>query len=131
MNESKDFKKWIGNIDKWLSEAKYKDVIALQVEPMHTPRAMFSPCRKYVLFPMQDHAIDLTTVSKKEVQIFLESARERVAELRRARRQEIEACGHESLAAKMHFARRLSDAIIEECFLEQILCDVTDKEMPF
>ena len=75
MIETKEFRKWVNGIDKWLSEAKYKDVVALQVEVSWTPRAFFSPCKKYVLFPMQDIAIDLTNPSKSLVSSLLVSAK--------------------------------------------------------
>ena len=131
MNETKEFRKWMNGIDKWLSEAKYKDVVDLQVERSWTPRAFFSPCKKYVFFPMQDIAIDLTNTSKSLVASLLASAKGRVVELRRERKREMQLTGSETVYAKMHYARRLSDAIIEECFLEKVLCDITEKENAF
>jgi hypothetical protein len=127
--ETEEFRKWVDGIDKWLSEAKYKDVIDLQVEPNRTPRAFFSPCKKYVFFPMQDIAIDLTNPSKRLVSSLLEDAKERVVELRESRKKSLSRNSGDSIDLEMYYARRLSDAIIEECFLEKILCDITEKEM--
>jgi len=129
--ETEEFRKWVDGIDKWLSEAKYKDVVNLQVEPNRTPRAFFSPCKKYVFFPMQDIAIDLTNPSKRLVFSLLADAKETVIRMTEQRRYSLSLNSGDSVDLKMYYARRLLDAIIEECFLEEILCDITEKENAF
>ena len=131
MIETEEFRKWVDGIDKWLSEAKYKDVVNLQVEPNRTPRAFFSPCKKYVFFPMQDIAIDLTNPSKRLVFSLLADAKETVIRMTEQRRYSLSLNSGDSVDLKMYYARRLLDAIIEECFLEEILCDITEKENAF